>query len=183
MTLESLSVSGMLNAFGVAIAILASILGVVWTASQIYEKLIYPRLRIAKLRKLYYMIEAWQDEIDISFERALNVDSLFNKEKKIDAYIRDSGLKNQQLKFTRQFKGKFLKFCGIKQELRGNNELFYKYSRFRVDDPYVDLFWHTVVANFYKNYYLWKDNEDESANNGDFEMPIKLLKMYLKIDK
>jgi hypothetical protein len=166
---------------------LVTALPIIWAGIQIYEKLILPKLTVTKLKKLYYMIEDWYDEIDVNFDKVLNNDQLFNKdllfnkEKKIDAYIRDSGLKNHQLQFTLQFKGKFLKFCGIKQELRDNNELFSKYSRFRVDDPYVDLFWNTIRANFYKNYHLWKDNEDANANNGDFEMPIKLLKMYLNI--
>ncbi|MCX5726965.1 MAG: hypothetical protein NT030_07340 [Candidatus Saganbacteria bacterium] len=158
---------------------LATLLGAAWAGSQLIEKHIFPRLKSTKLKKLYSMIEAWHDEIDQNLDRGLNLDLLANREKKIAEFIKKNGLSNHELIFSEKFRRKFLKDCGIKQELLTDKDLFAKYSRFKTDNIYIDLFWTFLIASFYK--FRQKYLNGENANFADVEMPLKMLRMYLNI--
>jgi hypothetical protein len=82
--------------------------------------------------------------------------------------------------FPVEFRREFLKFCGIKEELRNNPGIFEEYSRCPAGGLYVSMFWGFLERAFYdfKNKY---DQNDPNANFADVEMRVKLLKMYAKV--
>ena len=162
------------------VAAVCTILGGIWLLYKIYAKLISPRLLRNRLRKLYSLIQDWFDEIDQNLEKELNLSLLNNKENKITQFIEDNGLSDYQLKFSKSFRKKFLKFCGIKKELQANEELFSEYSRCLADRMYLTVFWNSLVGAFY-NFYREYTSQSGKAYFADISMRLKVLKMYLGI--
>lgn len=162
------------------LVILFTFIGCIYGFCRFWTKIISPRTQKSRLKKLYNLIEDWFDTIDINLEEKINISLLNNKENKIGSYIEDNKLSTHKLKFSKRFRKKFLKFCGIKKFLRNNKELFTKYSRCPADEIYLDIFWNCLVADFYKFYGKYSE-KSENANFADIDMKIKVLKMYLGI--
>lgn len=162
------------------IAAICTILGGMWLLCKIYAKLISPRLLRNRLKKLYSLIQDWYDEIDQNLEKGLNLSLLNNKENKITQFIEDNGLGDYQLKFSKSFRKKFLKFCGIKKELQANEELFTQYSRCLADRIYLTVFWNSLVGALYI-FHREYSSQSGKANFADISMRLKVLKMYLGI--
>ena len=136
-----------------------------------------PRSRNYKLKRLYFLIEEWLDEIDKSTIDDLSPTILDNRENKIRSFIADNKLENIQMSFSLQFRQKFLSFCGIKAELCLDESLFQEYSRCPVEGLTIGIFWETLVGDFSKYQRQYKPN-DPQANFADIKKRIKLLKMY-----
>jgi len=126
------------------------------------------------------MLKEWFDEIDIHLSEGLNLDLLNNKENKIRSFVNDSHLNHYKMQLSEKFRYNFLKFCGIKNELRNDKDLFFKYSRCPPDGMYVDTFCNLLFSSFYEFYSKYKRN-DKATNFADVEMRMKFLKMYLYV--
>ena len=162
------------------LSVIAVLVTVVGGAYGFWKKFIVPKLTIQKLRRLYALVEDWFDTIDQSNISDVDIFLLNNKGNKIRSFIKDNGLEYHKMVFPSEFRGKFLKFCGIKEELRDNAEMFEKYSRCPAAGLYVSMFWGFLERAFYdfKNKY---DQKDPEANFADVEMRIKLLRMYTRV--
>ncbi|MBA7510619.1 hypothetical protein ES705_02605 [subsurface metagenome] len=163
-----------------SVATILAIPGVIFTLYMIYAIIISPRLKRNKLKRLYELIQNWYDEINQNLEKGLNLSLLNNKENKITQFIEDNGLGDYQLKFSKSFRKKFLKFCGIKKELQANEELFTKYSRCLADRMYLTVFWNSLVGAFYI-FHREYSSQSGKAYFADISMRLKVLKMYLGI--
>jgi len=162
------------------LGITAVLITVVGGAYGFWKKFIVPRLTIEKLKRLYAFVEDWFDTIDQSNISDVNIFVLNNKGNKIRTFIKDNGLEYYKMVFTPEFRRDFLKYCGIKEELRGNAKMFEEYSRCPAKGIYVSMFWGFLEQAFYtfKEKYEQKDQE---TNFADVEMRVKLLKMYTKV--
>jgi hypothetical protein len=162
------------------LSIIAVLITVVGGAYGFWKKFIVPKLTIQKLRMLYALVEDWFDTVDQSNISEANIFLLNNKGNKIRSFIKDNGLEYYKMVFPTEFRREFLKFCGIKEELRNNPEIFEEYSRCPAGGLYVSMFWGFLERAFYdfKNKYDLKDPETNFAN---VEMRVKLLKMYARI--
>jgi len=142
-----------------------------------WKRFISPKLTTYRLRRFYTLVEEWFDEIDRSNISNLKMTILNNRENKIRSFIKDNGLEYYKMNFSQDFRKCFLQHCGIKKELRENQDVFERYSRCLVDGLYLLTFWDSLVASFYefKNKY---DHNDPSTNFANIEMRIKLLKLY-----
>ena len=162
------------------LSITAVLITVVGGAYGFWKKFIVPRLTIEKLKRLYALVEDWFDTIDRSNISDVNIFVLNNKGNKIRTFIKDNGLEYYKMVFPPEFRGEFLRFCGIKEGLRDNPEMFEEYSRCPARGLYVSMFWGFLEQAFYnfKNKYEQKDQE---TNFADVEMRVKLLKMYARV--
>jgi hypothetical protein len=161
------------------LSITAVLITVVGGAYGFWKKFIVPRLTIQKLQRFYALVEDWFDTIDQSNISDVNIFLLNNKGNKIRTFIKDNGLEYYKMVFPLEFRREFLRYCGIKEGLRGNPEMFEEYSRCPATGLYVSMFWGFLEQAFYnfKNKYEQKEQE---TNFADVEMRVKLLKMYAK---
>ena len=159
------------------IAVLITIAGGVYG---FYKKFIFPKLVTQKFKRFYNLVEDWFDTVDQSNTSEANIFLLNNKGNKIRTFIKDNRLEYYKMVFPAEFRREFLKFCGIKEELRNNPEIFEEYSRCPAGGLYVSMFWGFLEQAFYdfKNKYDLKDPE---TNFADVEMRVKLLKMYARV--
>ncbi len=158
-----------------------AIIGGLWVVYQIFLKIISPRLTKSKLKKLYFLIEDWVDNIEMNLDKGIDMEILGLKEKKIEEFIRDN-FKYQKLKFSKQFRKKFLKDCDIKREFRTSKELFEKRSRCPSDFIYLDHYWIQLWKNFYEFHENYKNHKGE-INFNNVTMQVRVLKLYLGIKK
>lgn len=144
----------------------------------IWIKYIKPRSLNVRLSRLYELISEWFDNIDTSNINDIDMNLMFNIEKKIDQFIEDNHLNNCKLTFTLAFRKRFLKYCGIKRELLSDASLFSTFSRAHYKGVYLTHFWHSLTTSFlrFKSEY---EKQSNLTNFADVEMPIKLLKMYV----
>ncbi len=168
-----------MNATTAIPVIIACIAGLI-AIYEFIKKIIIPKFRKSKLKKLYQMLKEWFDEIDIHLNNGLNLDLLNNKENKIRSFINDSHLNHYKIQLSEKFRYEFLKFCGIKKELRNDKELFFKYARCPADGIFIDIFCNLQFNSFYVFYSNYKRN-DKATNFTDVEMRMKFLKMYLDV--
>ena len=159
------------------IAVLITILGGMYG---FYRKFISPKLVTHKFKRFYNLVEDWFDTIDQSNISDVNILLLNNKGNKIRSFIKDNGLEYYKIVFPVEFRREFLKFCGIKEGLRDNPEIFEEYSRCPAGGLYASMFWGFLERAFYdfKNKYDLKDPE---TNFADVEMRVKLLRMYARV--
>jgi hypothetical protein len=162
------------------LSVIAVLITVVGGAYGFWKKFIIPKLTIQKLRRLYALVEDWFDTIDQSNISDVNIFLLNNKGNKIRSFIKDNGLEYHKMVFPAEFRGKFLRFCGIKEGLRNNPEIFEEYSRCPAAGIYVSMFWGFLEQAFYdfRNKYA---QEDPKISFADVEMRVKFLKMYAKV--
>jgi hypothetical protein len=158
-----------------------AVIGGLWVIYQIFQKIISPRLTKSKLKKLYLLIEDWLDEIEVNLDKGIDIEILGLKEKKIEEFIRDN-FKYYKLKFSKRFRKKFLKDCGIKKELRTSKEIFERYSRCPSDMMYLDHYWIQLWKNFYEFHGNYK-NQNGEINFANVTMQLRVLKLYLGIKK
>ncbi len=158
---------------------IVSIPVLILTIYQLYKKIIYPRMQKTKLHRFYQLVKEWFDEIDKNLDN-LNLNLIYSLENKVDDYIKDNNLEMFKFNLNKKFMARYLKFVGLKPELCSDKVQFAKYSRFESGILYLSTFWGIVRGNFYRFYSNYKDSSKET-NFGDVEMPIKMLKMYLKI--
>lgn len=167
----------MLNNTALVIEIITGIIFIIGTIISCSIFLIR-KTKITKIKKLYFLIQDWFDEIDINLNKNLSFDLLNNKENKIRQFIEDNKLKNTRLKISKKIRSKFLKYCGIKEELLDNIELFKKYSRSNSDFLYIDEFFYSLIGAFLKFHNNYKNAKPET-NFADIEMKIKFFKMLI----
>ena len=153
---------------------------IIYFAYKGLKKFVLQRLKKSKIKRLYFLINDWFNEIDVHIDD-LNLNSIHNKENKISDYI-DQSLKYTIIKIRLIDRVKFLKYCGIKKELRNNKRLFERYSRINSDKLFISNIWYLIMGNFY-NFYRNYNSNSNISNFADVEMPIKFLKQYLKIKK
>ena len=153
---------------------------IIYFAYKGWKKFVLQRLKKSKIKRLYFLINDWFNEIDVHLDD-LNLNSIHNKENKISDYI-DQSLKYSIIKIRPIDRVKFLKYCGIKKELRNNKRLFERYSRINSDKLFISNIWYLIMGNFY-NFYRNYNSNSNISNFADVEMPIKFLKQYLKIKK
>lgn len=158
-----------------AIAALITIIG---GCHRFWKRIVAPKLTSNKLQRFYALVEDWFNEIDRSNITDLSMTLLNNKENKIRAFIEDSNLKDYRLNFSLDFRKRFLKFCGIKEELQSSEELFEKHSRCPANGIDIWTFWHALLGDFYEFKQLYK-KQDRRTNFANVEMRIKLLKMFV----
>ena len=158
-----------------------AVIGGLWILYQIYEKIISPRLTKSKLKKLYFFIEDWLDEIEMNLDKGIDLEKLGLKEKKIDEFIRDN-FKYHKLKFTKQLRKKFLKDCGIKKDSLASKELFERFSRCPSGIMYIEHYWIQLWKIFYKFHGNYK-NQNGEINFAEVTMQLRVLKIYLGIKK
>ena len=144
-----------------------------------YKKFIEPKRTKTKLRNLLPLIQEWFDEIDCYLEKDLNINSLNNKEKKINEYI-ETNLKGYFIKPNKKIKRKWNKKIGIKKELWDSDQLFQKYSRVPAEGIKIESFLTMIFANFYKFFNEFNSESKNNCNFGDIEQPIKFLKFYVE---
>jgi len=159
------------------IGALSLLLGLFWSLHKVYFHFIKPKRKTIKYHKLYELIEDWFDEIDKNLEHELNIQLLYNKEKKIHQFIIDNKLKNNKLNFNKKFRREFLKFCDISEKYINDKKLFYKYARVQSDWIYLDVFINSLIASFYTFLAKYKLKSEET-NFADIDMRLKLLKLY-----
>ncbi len=162
--------------------IIEGIVGIITIVSTIIiiKEWITKKTKLNKLKNVYFMLEEWFDEIDVNLDKELNLDLLNNKEKKIIEYIRVKKLDKYNPIIKDKHRSKFLKYCGIKDKLLLDREMFIKYSRWELKTFDISIFCNLLFANFYKFYREYK-NKNSETNFADVEMPIKFLKIYLDI--
>jgi hypothetical protein len=159
------------------IAVLITIAGGVYG---FYKKFIFPKLVTQKFKRFYNLVEDWFDTVDQSNISDVSIPLLNNKGIKIRSFLKDNALDYYKMDFPLEFRKEFLKFCGIKEELRDDPEIFKEFSRCPTTGLYASMFWGFLEKAFYdfKNKY---DQNDPNANFADVEMRVKLLKMYAKV--
>lgn len=159
------------------LGIIALLFGVFWSLHKVYILFIKPKTRKSKYCRLYSLIEDWFDEIDKNLESDLNYSLLNNKENKIHQFIIDNNLDKDKLRFSKKFRRKFLRFCGIGKEYINDKELFYKYGRVHSNWIYLDVYINLLIGAFYtfSAHYQAKTKE---TNFADVDMRVKLLKVY-----
>lgn len=162
------------------LSIIAALITVVGGAYGFWKKFIVPRLTTEKLKRLSALVEDWFDTIDQSNISDVNIFVLNNKGTKIRTFIKDNRLEYYKMVFTPKFRREFLQFCGIKEGLRNDPELFEEYSRCPAAGLYISMFWGYLERTFYdfKNKYVQKSPD---ANFADVEMRVNLLKIYAKL--
>lgn len=159
---------------------IAAVLGILGLSGWgVWGKFIKPRLRSQYLKRLYAMIEEWFDEIDKSSITDLSTSALNNRENKIRSFIRDRHLEHVYMDFPDSFRRKFLKFCGIKEELCSDPALFQEYSRCPVKGLTIGDFWELLVRDFliFRRSHA---SADPKTNFANVEMRVKLLEMFTR---
>ncbi|MDD3627860.1 MAG: hypothetical protein PHV06_11155 [bacterium] len=162
--------------------ILECIVGIITIVSTItiIKEWITKKTKFNKFKNVYFMLSEWLDEIDINLDKELNLDLLNNREKKIREYIYSNKLTNYFPKIKDKHRVEFLKYCGIKNELLLNKELFSKYSHWEFDFLNIEIFCNLIFAEFQKFYREYK-NQSPETSFANLEMLMKFLKIYLKI--
>ena len=156
---------------------LAALVAVVGGSYKFYTLWIHPRLSSSKFKRFYSLVQDWFDAIDASNISDLDIARLEVQEKRIDAFLRDSGLDAVPMAFSRDFRRQFLEACGIKEELRSNPELFEKFSRCPANGTDTRTFWVSLLGAFYQFKGLYDANSTDT-NLADVEMRVKLLKLW-----
>ena len=63
---------------------------------------LYKRTKKGKIKKFYFLIQDWYDEIDKNLNNNLNLDLLNNKEDKILQFLEDNKLNKTKLKINKK---------------------------------------------------------------------------------
>jgi hypothetical protein len=157
----------------------SAIVGVLVGGQQLWSKVVNPRRRATKLKRLFTLIEEWFNEIDTRLEHGMDLPKLYSLEGRVERYIKDHQLADYRLHFTPKFRSRFLRFCGIRKEFHHDRALFQRYARISTDSIDLLSYWMLLVgafSQFHRNYTIGSTE----TNFADVEMRIKVLRMYLR---
>lgn len=94
----------------------------------------------------------------------------------------DNERTNDELRFGRKFRVKFLRFCGIGKKYLNDKELFYKYGRVNSDSTYLQVYVNMLFGAF-SSFSADYNSKSKETNYADVEMRVKLLKMYWNVKR
>lgn len=156
----------------------AAAVGVPLVVYDTWGRLVVPRLRRTKLRRFHALVEQWFDEIDRSLERGVYDALVANLEDKISAYLRDQRLETVRMQFTKRFRVRFLRRCGLKAELCSDPELFRQFARVPATGIDLKSWWQQLMGLYYRFIRNYRTGSPDT-NFADVKMSVLLLKMYV----
>jgi len=145
----------------------------------LYVQFIKPHTLKTKLAKAVEMIEAWFDEIDRNVQSGIDLDSLFNRERKINEHI-ETNLKYYWIKPSKRMIYRWNRKMGIKKELCGSEDLFQKFARIPASGYPLGGFFTMLTGIFLRFHQNYHKTPPGDYNYADIEMPVKFLKFYLR---